>query len=78
MDSEVLGAGDFVISDIHSSASAGRNVGLALAVRIHNRRMYMNFVADRFRFREPEIRELVDRFVQDLVAAHEPGSGEDG
>ncbi|MBL6974171.1 MAG: hypothetical protein ISR64_00430 [Deltaproteobacteria bacterium] len=78
LDSEVLGAGDFVISDIHSSASAGRSVGLALAVRIHQRRMYLNFVADRFRFREPEARELVDRFVRELTAAHEPGSGQEG
>lgn len=78
LDSEVLGAGDFVISDIHSSASAGRSVGLALAVRIHNRRLYMNFVADRFRFREAEARDLVDGFVRELVAAHKPGSGGEG
>lgn len=62
-DSVILGAGDFTISDIHSSVSIGRSVGLGLTTRIHNRRLYLNFVADCFRFQKPEVQELVDRFV---------------
>lgn len=63
MDSAVLSAGDFTISDLHSSASIGRRFGIGLTTRIHNRRLYLNFVADCFRFRKSEFETLVNNFV---------------
>lgn len=67
LDSMLLGAGDFTISDFHSSASIGRRLGLGLTTRIHNQRLYLNFVADCFRFQKAEVQELVNRFVTCLV-----------
>jgi NRPS condensation-like uncharacterized protein len=64
MDSVLLGAGDFIIDDIHSSPSISRNVGIGMTVRTHNRRFYMNFVCDRYRFRAHEAQELVRRIVE--------------
>lgn len=69
MDSAVLGAGDFIIDDIHSSASLGRTVGMGLTMRTHNRRLYLNFVADRFRFKYDEAKELSNRMINDLISA---------
>ncbi|MCZ7585094.1 MAG: hypothetical protein M5R36_18155 [Deltaproteobacteria bacterium] len=69
MDSVVLGAGDFVISDMHSSASIARNLGLGLTVRAHNRRFYMNYVCDRFRFEQGEAKDITDRITNELINA---------
>ncbi len=69
LDSTVLGAGDFEISDIHSSASLTRAVHLGLTTRAHNRRFYFNFVCDRFRFEEDEARKLTDSIVRELENA---------
>jgi len=66
-NSAVLGAGDFCINDFHSSASIARTLGLGLTIRTHNRRLYLNFVADRFRFRYHEMKTLVDRMVENLI-----------
>ena len=69
MDSQVLGAGDFIISDIHSSPSIGPNIGLGVTIRTHNRRTYVNFVCDRYRFREEEAKELVAHIESGLLNA---------
>ncbi len=69
MDSVILGAGDFVIDDIHSSASISRTLGLGLTTRVHNRRFYMNYVCDRFRFEDAEARELTDRVTNEFIAS---------
>ena len=68
-DSIVTGAGDFVIDDITSSASISRTVGLGLHTRTHNRRFYMNFICDRFRFTEEEAKNLTNRVVQEFKNA---------
>jgi NRPS condensation-like uncharacterized protein len=68
-DSVVLGAGDFIIDDIHSSASIGPGIGLGLTTRTHNRKFYLNFVADRFRFRKAEAQKLFHMIVKDLINA---------
>jgi hypothetical protein len=68
-DTIVKGAGDFEIDDIHSSASMGRSMGLGLTTRTHNRKFYLNFVGDRFRFRKAEMQKLVDLIVKDLINA---------
>jgi hypothetical protein len=68
-DSVVLGSGDFLLNDFHSSASIGRSVGLGLTIRTHNRRVYFNFVADRFRFRKQEFEEISDRIMKTLINA---------
>ena len=67
MESQVLGAGDFLISDIHSSPSIGPNIGVGMTVRTHNRRTYINFVCDRYRFREEEAKELVAHIQSGLL-----------
>jgi NRPS condensation-like uncharacterized protein len=69
MDSQILGAGDFVIDDIHSSASLGRSLEISVTTRTHNRRLYINFIMDRFRFRFHEAKALKDKFVEDLINA---------
>ena len=69
MDSAIIRVGDFEINDVHSSASMGRSIGLGLTIRTHNRRLFLNFVADRFRFRRLEVQELVNRIVADLINA---------
>lgn len=69
LDSAVLGAGDFVISDIHSSPSIGPNVGMGVTIRTHNRRMYVNLVCDRYRFRTEEARQLVAQIESGLLNA---------
>jgi NRPS condensation-like uncharacterized protein len=69
LDSTVLGAGDFEISDIHSSASLTTAVHLGLTTRAHNRRFYLNFVCDRFRFEQDEAKELTDSIVRELENA---------
>ena len=69
MDSEILGAGDFLIEDIHSSASIFRDIGMGLTVRTHNRRFYMNFVCDRFRFTQEQAVELKERIVSEFINA---------
>lgn len=69
MDSLILGAGDFVIDDMHSSASISRTLGLGLTTRVHNRRFYMNYVCDRFRFEFDEARDLTDRITSEIVSA---------
>jgi hypothetical protein len=69
MDSAIVKVGDFEINDVHSSASIGKNVGLGLTTRTHNRRLYLNFVGDRFRYHKEEFEELVDRFVAELISA---------
>ncbi|MFH1943706.1 MAG: hypothetical protein ABIL68_16515 [bacterium] len=69
MDSAVLGAGGFEISDIHSSPSLLRNVGLGITTRVHARRLFINFVCDSFRFREEEARSLVAMFADELTEA---------
>lgn len=69
MDSQLLGAGDFVISDIHSSPSIGPNIGLGVTIRTHNRRMYINFVCDRYRFRFDEAKALTSHIESGLLNA---------
>jgi hypothetical protein len=68
-DSVILGAGELVIEDLHSCPTFGPHTDLGLVTRMHNRRLYFNFVCDRFRFREPEARELVADFMAELIAA---------
>jgi len=68
-DSAVLGAGDLIIDDFHSSASIARTLGLGLTIRTHNRRLYLNFVADRFRFHYDEMKKLVDQIAANLINA---------
>ncbi len=65
-DSAVLGAGDLEIEDIHSCPTFGPNTSLGLVVRMHNRRLYMNFVCDRFRFTDEEAQELVNAMSKGL------------
>ena len=69
LESEITGAGDFVIDDIHSSASIARDMGIGLTVRTHNHRFYMNFVMDRFRFHKHEAEQLRDRIVGEFINA---------
>jgi hypothetical protein len=69
LDSALLGAGGFEISDIHSSPSILRNVGMGITTRIHARRLFINFVCDSFRFREDEVRSLVSMFADELIGA---------
>jgi hypothetical protein len=69
MDSALLGAGGFEISDIHSSPSLLRNVGMGITTRIHAKRLFINFVCDSFRFREDEARSLVAMFADELTGA---------
>ena len=57
-ESQLLGAGEFSISDIHSSPSISPGMSLGITARTHNRRMYLNFVCDRFRFRRHEAQGL--------------------
>ncbi len=66
MDSEILGAGDFEINDLHSSVSLGRSMGLGLTIRTHNHRLNFNFVADRFRFKKHEAQTLVDKIMNNI------------
>lgn len=68
-DSVVLGAGDFEIADIHSSPSITRTIGLGITARIHARRLFINFVCDRFRFRDYEAHRLVELFGEELANA---------
>ncbi len=69
LDSAVLGAGDLVIEDMHSCPTLGPNTGFGMIARMHNRRFYMNFMFDRFRFRKDEARSLADRFVEGVTNA---------
>jgi hypothetical protein len=69
MDSAIPGAGDFVIDDIHSSASMGRDIGVGLVTRTHNRKFYFNFVMDRFRFHKDEALGLRDIIVNEVIEA---------
>ena len=69
MDSVLLGAGGFEISDIHSSPSLLRNVGIGVTTRIHAKRLFINFVCDGFRFREDEARLLMAMFADELTRA---------
>ena len=69
MESVVIGAGDFVIEDIHSSASIAKFMGFGLTTRTHNKRFYMNFVSDRFRFREDEAKQIRDMIVKEFINA---------
>lgn len=68
-DSIVTGAGDFIIDDITSSASIARTIGLGLHTRTHNRRFYMNFICDSFRFNKEEAKLLTDKVVKEIVSA---------
>ncbi len=67
LDSEIIGVGDFTIEDIYSCPTFGPSVGMGLITRMHNRRLYMNFVCDQFRFRKDEAKEFVDRYVEGLM-----------
>ncbi len=58
-DSVLLGAGELEIEDMHSCPTFGPKTSLGLVVRMHNRRLYMNFVCDRFRFTNEEAAELI-------------------
>ncbi len=69
MDSVVKGAGNFIIEDMHSSASISQNLGLGLTVRAHNQRFYLNFVCDRFRFERDEAQELTGRIIKEVINA---------
>ncbi|MBZ0273460.1 hypothetical protein K8I61_15585, partial [bacterium] len=69
LESEIVDVGDFSISDMHSSASIARNLGLGLTVRAHNNRFYMNFVCDRFRFEPDEATDICNRIVNEIVSA---------
>lgn len=69
MGSVVVKVGDFVIEDIHSSASITQFMGMGLTTRTHNNRFYMNFVCDRYRFREHEAIEIRDRIVSEFINA---------
>jgi hypothetical protein len=69
MESIIHGAGDFVIEDMHSSASISRNLCLGLTTRSHDGRFYLNYVCDRFRFEKEEAKELTDRVTQEIINA---------
>jgi hypothetical protein len=69
LDSAIPGAGDFLIDDIHSSASLSRDFGFGMTTRTHNRRFYINFVMDRFRWSKPEALEIRDAIVKEIVEA---------
>ena len=68
-DSAVLGAGKFRIDDVHSSASVARNIGMGLTCRTHDRRFYLNFVADRWRFTKDEAQGFARHFRKTLEDA---------
>ena len=72
-DSVVLGTGNLEIEDIHSCPTFGPKTSLGLVVRMHSRRLYMNFVCDRFRFTDDEARALVPRLTL-LAERYERGS----
>jgi hypothetical protein len=69
MDSIIKGAGDFVIEDMHSSASISRNLSLGMTVRSHNKRLYLNYVCDCFRFEKDEAKELTGRVTAEIINA---------
>jgi hypothetical protein len=69
MESRIPGAGDFVIDDIHSSASIAKDIGVGMTTRTHNGKFYMNFVMDRFRFHKDEALGIRDAIVDEVINA---------
>jgi hypothetical protein len=67
LDSAVLGTGELVIEDLHSCPTFGAKTSLGLVTRMHNRKLYLNFVCNRCQFDEDEAQDLVDAYVQTLT-----------
>jgi hypothetical protein len=69
LESKITGAGKFKIEQWHSNVSIARNLGMGLTCRTHNRRFYMDFVFDRFRFRRHEAVAITDRIMKGIENA---------
>jgi hypothetical protein len=67
--SAIARVGNFVVNDVHSSASIARNIGVGLTVRTHDGRFYLNFVVDRWRFTKDEAEAFARHYVRTLEAA---------